>query len=71
MALWPIHDSIFQYLKGLPSDGTFDQLKPVKALEDTVDNYSSYDLSAATDRLPLDFQMQVMRQLLGSKIGTL
>jgi len=71
MALWPIHNSIFKYLKCIPSDGTFNQLAPVKKLMGDEEFYSSYDLSAATDRLPLDFQLQVMTELLGKRDANL
>jgi hypothetical protein len=49
-------------------DGTFDQLAPVKRFESLSGKARfSYDLSAATDRLPIRLQIQIMEVLFGSK----
>jgi hypothetical protein len=57
--------SIFNHLKSLSTDGTFDQdacydrfISKVKA-----GTMSGYDLSAATDRLPIDLQVDVLNAL--------
>ncbi|USV40785.1 putative RNA-dependent RNA polymerase [Leptosphaeria biglobosa mitovirus 3] len=70
--LRPLSDGIFKILRSLPMDGTFDQDAPVKRLlglhkEGLLDGHTfySYDLSAATDRLPIDFQVQVLTLLIG------
>jgi hypothetical protein len=49
-------------LKGIPQDGTFDQLKPVKALmkRSKTGYLASFDLSAATDRLPVLVQKSIL-----------
>jgi hypothetical protein len=62
VALKPLHDSIFDLLKGIPQDGTFDQLKPVKALmkRSKTGYLASFDLSAATDRLPIRVQQSIL-----------
>jgi hypothetical protein len=60
-----LHREIFKFLEGLPTDGTYDQLKPVKALVDDGSTYFSYDLSAATDRLPRDIQRDVLELFIG------
>jgi len=72
--MWPLHSWIFSILKQLPEiDGTFDQLFPVKRLQDKYASndelskgktFSSIDLSSATDRLPLKLQQSVLRSLL-------
>lgn len=68
-ALRPLHDQIFQILTLLrDQDGTFDQERPVKLLlrrfhKHTV--YHCYDLSAATDRLPISIQVELLRPLIG------
>jgi hypothetical protein len=31
--LKPLHDLLFDYLRGIPQDGTFDQLSPVTLLQ--------------------------------------
>ncbi|UBZ25884.1 RNA-dependent RNA polymerase [Fusarium mangiferae mitovirus 5] len=68
IALYPLHKSIMDLLKDIPTDGTFDQLKPVKTLlenKDYNDTYFSFDLSAATDRLPLDIQRDCLSLFVG------
>jgi hypothetical protein len=63
----PLHDSIFEILKKLPTDGTFDQTRPVERLRtfSTFDRwYYSIDLSAATDRLPLRLQIPLMQRVM-------
>jgi hypothetical protein len=67
LALKPLHDSIFSYLYRVPQDGTFDQdgaLEHLLAKRDASHKFYSFDLSAATDRLPIDLQEQIL-QLLG------
>jgi len=65
--LKPLHLAIFDILRTIPQDGTFDQLAPVHNLMAYVRasgaKVFSYDLSAATDRLPLVFQVQVLESL--------
>lgn len=70
-ALAPLHELIFDILRTIPQDGTFDQEKPIFVLRDLLrekdDRFAaSYDLSAATDCLPLDFQKIVLGWLIGS-----
>lgn len=63
----PLHKALFEILSNIPQDGTFNQLKPVKALfERGCTKLYSFDLSAATDRLPIDLQIQVLSNLFGS-----
>jgi hypothetical protein len=65
-ALYPLHRFIFDRILGkLPQDGTFNQQKPVKALLERAKeagrtHFWSYDLSAATDRLPIRLQILVL-----------
>jgi hypothetical protein len=63
IALYPLHRFIFDILKDIDQDGTFNQVKPVKALlkktpKDQI--IYSYDLSAATDRLPICVQVAIL-----------
>jgi hypothetical protein len=61
-------------LKDLPTDGTFDQLAPVKSLlsnKSYNDTYFSFDLSAATDRLPLDLQRDVLSLFVGKQYASM
>lgn len=52
-ALKPLHKKLFSVLKRLPMDGTFNQLKPLFRVPFGSTSIYSFDLSAATDRLPL------------------
>lgn len=71
-ALKPLHNWIFDLLRSIPQDGTFDQLKPVKTLLRKVgndDTIYSYDLSAATDRLPVVIQELLLAQVFGESFA--
>jgi hypothetical protein len=63
---YPLHRFIFdKVLRVIPQDGTFNQAKPVKELLERASkagrtHFWSYDLSAATDRLPLTLQILVL-----------
>lgn len=59
--LYPLHKALFSVLRLIPQDGTFDQLAPVKKLIGTMreqgrEHLWSFDLSAATDRIPVVLQ---------------
>nr|UOL49052.1 MAG: putative RNA-dependent RNA polymerase [Mitoviridae sp.] len=65
--LKPLHLGIFEILREIREDGTFDQLGPIHRLLPYImasgTKVFSYDLSAATDRLPVKFQVQVLEAL--------
>lgn len=64
----PLHDAIFSLLKSFPNDATFDQQASVKrcfAKVKLAKKSFGYDLSAATDRLPISIQIQVLSPLIG------
>lgn len=65
-ALKPLHDKIFKILRSVHGDMTFSQLSPSRTLPSTGPYYS-LDLSAATDRFPIDFQVMVVKAITGSK----
>jgi len=76
--LAPLHHCIFKILKRLPMDGTFNQNGPVEHLRNLHKDglldgqtFYSYDLSSATDRLPIDLQVQVLGELCGHKLANL
>lgn len=72
--LSPLHDSLFSFLSQLPNDGTFDQAASVKRSmsKSLVAGRSfSYDLSAATDRLPVIIQEYVLSAIYGERVGSL
>lgn len=58
-----LHLSIFRFLKTVPTDGTFNQkLSFDRFLELYSSNHlmSGFDLSAATDRLPIELQKDIL-----------
>lgn len=58
-----LHASIFRFLETVPTDGTFDQKR---SFDQFLEKYSSnhlmsgFDLSAATDRLPIELQKDIL-----------
>lgn len=71
VALKPLHHALFNVLKGIKEDGTFDQMKPFNKLIDQSDGrFYSFDLSAATDRLPIDLQRDILN-CLSPNLGSL
>jgi hypothetical protein len=53
-------------LRSLETDGTFDQEKPLINLINNGNSehkYHCFDLSAATDRLPVDLQKDILNQI--------
>jgi hypothetical protein len=73
MALSPLHDTIFHFLSKIEADGTFDQDAAVERVrrmsESGGEELHSLDLTAATDRLPVDFQTDVLTELIGPEIA--
>lgn len=68
----PLHDFLFEILKGIPQDGTFDQLAPLNRLAaKNLPFYASFDLSAATDRLPIAIQRILVSSMFGEKLASL
>nr|DAC76945.1 TPA_inf: RNA-dependent RNA polymerase [Entomophthora muscae mitovirus 6] len=65
-ALKPLHNSLMSILKRLPADMTYKQDKAADHLP-KEGPYFSYDLSAATDRFPIEFQYQVLSRLIGKE----
>lgn len=66
LVLRPLHKSIFRFLKSIKQDGTFDQGLPLELLRNNPlvgHKFSCFDLSSATDRLPVDLQVQILNAL--------
>lgn len=63
-ACYPLHSAIMDQLKTIDQDGTFDQTRPLGFLDGAGGLYS-YDLTAATDRLPLELQVNLLGNLIG------
>jgi hypothetical protein len=71
-ALYPLHKWIFGILEEIPQDGTFDQLKPVERLLKRVNSRQiiySYDLSSATDRIPIKIQEILLACIFGQRFA--
>jgi len=65
--LRPIHNGLFGWLKTVINDGTFDQNASVRRCMTKValtGKSFGYDLTAATDRLPLKMQIAIINALL-------
>jgi hypothetical protein len=61
---------LFAFLKSLPNDGTFDQGAAVKRAASKAQKANcsfGYDLSAATDRLPIALQVEILSALIGDE----
>lgn len=65
--LLPLESAIFSILRSIPQDGTFSQGSPLAALIErtarTGNKLQSFDLSSATDRLPLTLQIDLLNLL--------
>jgi len=66
LLLKPLHDCIFAILRGVPQDGTFNQLGPL-ANHTRYKYAASLDLTAATDRLWIEIQKWLIAELTGSQ----
>jgi hypothetical protein len=66
-----LHQRLFEVLKLLPTDCTFDQAAGVRRAQqaalDGVLHFWSFDLSAATDRFPVTLQVDVLRALMSGE----
>ena len=74
----PLHHCLFGILKKLPMDGTFNQSLPLDRLRQRYadgklngQEFYSYDLSAATDRIPIALQQQVLSCWFGEDYSSL
>jgi len=64
--LRPLHNVLFAILRKLPNDGTFNQdasFKRCIAKANKSGYAAGFDLSAATDRLPLSLQTAIVSSL--------
>jgi len=68
----PLHQSLFRLLKSFPNDGTFDQDMSFKRAQLKASKFGvtyGYDLSSATDRLPIDLQVSILSGLFSVEIA--
>jgi len=70
--LRPLHLLLFDLLRRIPTDATFDQVGVLERVQERVMKAGyrvakaySFDLSAATDRLPVRLQEKILEPLLG------
>jgi len=64
--LKPLHDALFRMFKSFPNDSTHDQNSGFHRAQEKAQYYGQaycYDLSAATDRLPIQLQIAVLNSL--------
>nr|UPW42279.1 MAG: putative RNA dependent RNA polymerase [Xisha Islands farmland mitovirus 2] len=70
--LKPLHLALFDLLAKIPNDGTFDQDKSVERSRDKAIKAKcafSFDLSAATDRLPAVLSAEILSKILQIPVG--
>lgn len=68
-ALAPLHKLLFRSLSQVPMDGTFNQLRPLEKVPFGKAPIYSFDLSSATDRLPLKIQIGLLSAMFGEQFG--
>nr|AAD17381.1 dsRNA viral RNA-dependent RNA polymerase [Thanatephorus cucumeris] len=64
----PLHDYMFAILRNIPNDGTFDQEASIARSQEkavTAGKAFSYDLTAATDRLPVILTAFILSTIVG------
>lgn len=69
--LAPLHDFLFDLLRIIPNDGTFDQEASVRRGQEKAlisGQAFSFDLTAATDRLPAALTAQILETITGFEI---
>jgi hypothetical protein len=64
-----LHDTLQAILEKIPQDGTMDQAAPINRLPRCTGPVYSFDLSSATDRLPISLQAQVLSLLFSEEVG--
>lgn len=70
--LSPLHDFMFSVLKLIPNDGTFDQEASIRRSQEKsiiAGCAYSFDLSAATDRLPVSLSGKILSQIFSPEFG--
>lgn len=66
--LAPLHGALFDLLRLIPNDGTFNQVASIKRCSDKAIKYGcaySFDLSSATDRIPADLTAVILERVTG------
>lgn len=68
-ALKPLHSFLFRVLRTHQMDGTFNQLAPLSRVPFGSKELSSLDLTAATDRLPISIQQDLLECIFDRSFG--
>lgn len=68
-ALRPLHKALFRVLSRMVTDGTFNQLEPLKRVPFGQKPIYSFDLSSATDRLPVWLQESILSEVYGKEFS--
>lgn len=70
-ALYPLHKWLFSILRAIPMDATFDQEGSVSSFhrEFKGSDFFSYDLSAATDNIPVLVTERILSYALGPSVA--
>jgi len=69
-ALYPLHKLLVEVLSSFTSDATKDQSGAFKAfVESQPSEIVSYDLSSATDIMPIELQTRLLSELFGAELG--
>jgi hypothetical protein len=66
--LKPLHDALFDILRMIPNDGTFNQDAAFRRCQEKATKFGvaySYDLSSATDRMPSRLTAALIENLMG------
>lgn len=64
----PLHDALFDVLRAMPNDGTFDQEASIRRSQSKAKAAGmaySFDLTAATDRLPAALSAEIISVIFG------
>jgi hypothetical protein len=69
--LRPLHDELFEILKEIPNDGTFNQDASVIRCQEKAMEFGSaysFDLTAATDRIPASLSAKIIEALFSNDL---
>lgn len=75
-ALKPLHRAVYKILRKIPTDGTYDQTSQFERvrMNSSICGVWSFDLTAATDRFPIEPQISLLKSLnreIGSNWSTI
>jgi len=69
-ALKPLHDSLIRILKSIPQDLTYTQSRgPSRLKIEEGNSFHSLDLTAATDRFPIELQVRLLGEIYSESLA--